>query len=524
MPTGLNDVKFNKQQGGLGRKLPGTDYISGLLFYTDATLPNGFSSSDRIKTIYSVADAVNLGITNTSLGETKSTGTYQFTTKFTVGDTFKLTVATIDSTNPVPSKAAAGTLPLANFTAVTADAVSTTTSATRLAAEINAGTLTHGWTATSSTATVTFTAAAGQGVFLNTGTPYVVTIVGAAAGTLTQNVVTGAYSDIDILYYHISEYFRIQPKGKLYVGLYATADVGTWASITLMQNFATGEIKQLGIYQKGTAFATSQLNGIQSVLTTLEGLHKPMIVWYGAEISGTADLTSMSTNLHSLSNPQVATTIGQDGANQGFKLFKATGKSITNVGEVLGAQSLAAVSESIAWLAKFQVASSELDTVAFANGQLWTSLSDGAITNLDNLGFCFLRKVPDLEGGTYHNRPYTAIALSNDFCFTHPNRTIYKAMKLVRAILLPETGRPVFVNADGTLTEDTLAYFKGLVKQALDVMLRDKELSNYNPIINPSQDVLGTNELIITVELQPVGTADYTTVNIGFNDILTTTA
>lgn len=519
----LNDVTFSKSQSGLGRALPGTDYVSGLLFYSDATLPTGFTSSDRIKPIFSVSDAVNLGITNASLGETKSTGTYQFTTKFTVGDTFKLTVATIDSTNPVSAKATAGTLTLADFTAVTADAVSTTTSATRLAAEINAGTLTHGWTATSSTATVTFTAAAGQGIFLNSGTHYVVTIVGAAAGTLTQNVVPGVASDIDILYYHISEFFRIQPKGKLYVGIYATADVSTWASITLMQNYAQGSIKQMGIYQKGTAFATSQVNGIQTVLTTLEGLHKPMVVWYAAEISGTADLTSMSTNLHTLSDPQVAVTIGQDGANKGFKIFKATGKSITNLGEVLGATALASVAESIAWLGKFQVASEELDTVAFANGQLFTTLSDGTITNLDTLGFCFLRKVPDLEGGTYHNRPYTCISLSNDFCFIHPNRTIYKAMKLVRTIILPETGRPIKVNADGTLTEDILGYFKGLVKQALDVMVRDGELSNYQPIIDPAQDVLSTSELVITIELQPIGTADFIRIPIGFTNILTTT-
>lgn len=519
----LNDVTFNKNTNGLGRPLPGTDYISGLLFYSDATLPTGFSSGSRVKPIFAVSDAVTLGITDASLGETKSTATYQFTTKFTAGDTFKITCATIASTSPIVADALAGTITLAEFTAVTADASTTTTSATRLAAEINALTYIHGFTASPSTATVTITAPEGQGIFLNSGTPYVVTIVGAAAGTLTQNVVAGIASDIDILHYHISEFFRMQPKGKLWVGIYATADVGTFASISLMQNVANGEINQLAIYQKSAAFSSAHLNAIQSQCTALEALHKPLVCQYGPDISGTADLTSFSTNLKALSDPQVSLTFGQDGAAKGFKLFKATGKSITNVGQMTGAIALAKVSESLAWLGKFQVSTTELDTVAFSNGQLFSALSDGAVTNLDTLGICFLRKVPDLSG-TFHNRPWTAVLPTSDFNEVHPNRTIYKAIKNVRAVLLPETGSPIFVNANGTLTEDVLGYFKGLVKQGLDSMVRDKELSGFNPIIDPSQNVLSTGILYITVELQPVGTANFIVVNIGFTNILTTTA
>lgn len=518
----LNDVTIVKGRGGLGIPLPGTDYVSGLLFYS-AGLPSGFSSANRIKTVFSVEDAETLGITNTSLGETKSTATYLVTTAFAVNDTFALTCATIASTSPIPADAAAGTLTLCSFTADAAAAVSTTTSATAIAAAINSGTVTHGFTATSSTATVTITAVAGQGIFLNTGTPYVVTTTGTIAGTLTQNVVAGVASDIDILHYHVSEFFRLQPKGKLYIGVYALADVGTFASITLMQNFAQGEINQLGIYQKSAAFTTAQMNTIQSVITALEALHKPLVAILAGEISGTADVAAITTNLKTLSDPQVALTIAQDGAALGFKLFKATGKSITNLGERLGAEALAAVNESVAWFAKFQVATSELDTVAFANGQLFTAVSDGAIVNLDNYGFNFLRKVIGLTG-TYHNRPYTAVAPTSDYSLTYLNRTIYKAIRSVRAVLLPETGSPVLVNADGTLTADVIGYFKGLSKQGLDPMVSNRELSGYAVLIDPSQNVISTQTLVVTVELQPTGTADFIRVNIGFTNILTTTS
>jgi hypothetical protein len=518
----FNNVTFNKGRGGLGRALPGTDYVSGLLFYS-AALPSGFTSANRIKTIYSVQDAEGLGITNASLGETKSTATDLCTTKFTAGDTYTLTCATIGSTSPIPADATAGTVTLCSFTAIAADAVSTLTSVQRIAAEINLGTSVHGFTAVAAVATVTITAPAGQGVFLNTGTPYVRTLSGVYAGTLTQNVVTGVASEIDIMHYHISEFFRLQPKGKLYVSIQATADVGTFSKVTDLQNFANGEIKQLGIYDKSTAFVTSHCTTLQSICNTLATNDKPLAsVILSGEISATADLTVFTTNLKTLTASSVSVCIGQDGAAKGFKIFKATGKSITNLGEMLGAVALAKVSESIAYLAKFQVATSELDVIAFANGQLWTALSDGTKVNLDSYGYCFLRKVVDLEGGSYHNRPYTAIADTSDYAFIHNNRTINKAIKSCRVVLLPETGSPIKVNADGTLSEDVIGYFKGLCDQALDIMVSNGELSGFATIIDPAQDILATGILTITVQLLPLGTADFIVVNIGFTDILTT--
>lgn len=509
-----NDVIFNKGQGGLGRPLAGSDYISGLLFYT-AALPSGFTATNRIKTVFSVEDAVALGITNTSIGETKSTATYLVTNKGASGDTHKLTCAVIDSVNPTASKAANGIVTLCNYTQIAADIISVDTAATRLAAEINLGTPTHGFTAVATTATVTITAPAGQGVFLNTGTPYVSTVVGTLAGTLTQNVVVGVPSEIDILYYHVSEFFRIQPKGKLYIGVFGTADATTFASVTLMQNFAQGEIVQLGIYQKTTAFATSQVATLQAVLDPLEANHKTISsVIYQADLSSVTDLTTL-TNLKLLSAKNVTVSLGQDGDNNGFKLFKATNKSIGCMGTTLGAVALAKVNESIRWIAKFNVAAAEFDTLAFANGTLYTTVSDGTIVNLDSFGYNFVKKEIGLVG-SYFSRPNTCIAATSDYTFIYNNRVIDKAIKGLRSFLLPSLSSPLVVNADGTLSEDTIGFFNSLCERALEVMQRDFELSAFKVDIDPSQDVLTDNELTIAVKLVPVGVADTITVNIGF--------
>lgn len=511
-------IVINKGQGGLGRPLEGTDYISAICHYT-ASLPSGFSSNDRIKVIYSVADAVALGITNTSIGETASTATDLCTTKFTAGDTYKLTCATINSTNPIAATAAAGTVTLCDFTAVTADAASILASITRIAAEINLGTPTHGFTASANTATVTITAPAGQGIFLNSGTPYVKTVVGSYASTLTQNVVAGVASEIDILYYHISEFFRMQPKGKLYVGIYGTADATTFASVTLMQNYALGEIKQIGIYQKTTAFATSQVTTLQAILTANENNYKPLVAVYQADFQGTADITAL-TSVRLLNAPEVSVTVGQDGAAKGFKLWKATGKTIGCMGTTLGTISLSKVSDDIAWVGAYNIANTEFDTLAFANGQLFNAVTDSGRDNVDLYGYIFLKKHVGISG-SYFTSSATCVPVTSDYAYIPNNRTILKAIANVRAYLLPQLASPLKVNSDGTLTEDMISFYETLGQRALDVMVRDSELSAFNIIINPAQNVVSTSNLVVAIELLPIGAARTITVNIGFVVALT---
>lgn len=56
-------ITFNIQQGGLGRRRPGRDYVSGLVYImTDANLPAGFGVNDRIKKVENLAEAEALGI------------------------------------------------------------------------------------------------------------------------------------------------------------------------------------------------------------------------------------------------------------------------------------------------------------------------------------------------------------------------------------------------------------------------------------------------------------------------------
>jgi hypothetical protein len=161
------------------------------------------------------------------------------------------------------------------------------------------------------------------------------------------------------------------------------------------------------------------------------------------------------------------------------------------------------------------MASDEYDTLAFANGDFYTDLSDGTISGIDTIGYIYLKKEIGIVG-SYHNRPHTAIALTSDYTFIYNNRTIDKAVRGMRSFLLPQLSSPVKVNANGTLTEDIIAYFETLCARALEVMERDNELSAFDVVIDPTQNVLSTNTLTIAVKLVPIGVADTIEVNVGF--------
>lgn len=505
----LPNIQFIQSTSGLGRPLTGTDYISGYIHYYTGTLPSGFTTTDRIKKIFSIDDAEDLGITNTGLGATASTATFQVTNKGAAGDKMSFSCITIEG-----AKLGTHTI-LAAYTQVSADVVSTTTSAARLAAEINAGTNLHGFTASPSTSTVTITAPKTEGVFLNSGTPYAASIAGTLAGTLVQNVVAGTASFIDIAWYHISEYFRIQPKGELYVGFYAQESSYAFADITTMQNFATGDIKQIGIYEQNVAFTTGMCTALQVISDANTAVYKPLQFILGAEFSATASVASLS-DLTTLTAPNVSVSIAQDGYAAGYKLWKATGKTIGTVGAMLGAVSLSAVSDSIAWVQKFQMSNgTELDTIAFGNGQLYTDLSDGQFESLNNYAYTFLLKQIGITG-SYWSNSLTAVTPTSDYSTIENNRVYQKITRVVRAALLPSLSSPLKVNADGTLTAATIGYFETLCQNPLTQMESDNELSAHKIIINPNQNVLATSTLEITLQNVPLGVARIIKVNVGF--------
>lgn len=494
----LPNITFIKGQGGLGRALPGADFISGMLFYT-ANLPSGFSTNSRVKALYSVSDAVNAGILNDYSDATASTATVTITAAGNDGDTIRVRCVNLSN------DAVSFTRTLGEYTRVGTETV--TQVATAVTASINANSQNTGFTATSAAGVITITAPKSYGTFLNSGTNYFAIVTGSLTATIVQNVVPGVASELAMYHYHISEFFRMNPKGVLYVGFYAIPATYTYAEITLMQNFAQGAIRQIGVYKRAN-YADGDIALIDAVCKANDALKRPISAVYAANLMGTVDITTLGT-LATKTNNKVSVVISQSGSGQGLYLAKTNTVSITHLGTIMGTISRANVSESIAWVNQFNLSNGVQNEVAmFANGQYYETFAslDATLEALNDKRYIFVRKFNGLSG-TYFNDSHTAIAQNSDYAYIENNRVIDKAIRVLNTAYLPYLNSPISLNADGTLTDVAVGNFEGVGETALDEMVRLSNINAYDVVVDPSQDVLSTSELVVAVSLLMPGVA-----------------
>jgi hypothetical protein len=320
-----------------------------------------------------------------------------------------------------------------------------------------------------------------------------------------------------VMYYQISEFFRINPGATLFVGIFTppvAPAVYDYMEVKTMQQFALGAIRQAGLFLT-TAFDTAQLTLMQAVSDSLDAIHMPLEILMTADFHAVADLTTL-TSVRTLTAPKVTPILGQDGAAAGAALAVSTGKSCACLGAALGAVSYAKVHECIGWVRKFNMAAVELDVPAMANGQLLSALDPNLIDSLNTKGYVFLRKHVGISG-SYFNDSHTAVVITSDYAYIESNRTMDKAIRGVRTYVLPQLNGPVKVDPDsGKLDHGTVKYIEDMANQPLVQMTRDGELSGFSAVIDPDQDVLSTSQLVIQIVNVPLGVSRNIIVKIGF--------
>ena len=497
----MNNVVFIKGQGGLGYPLPGKDYISSLLFYTNS-LPAGFSSTDRIKAVFSLNEAEALGVTNNFADETKATGVFTISASGATGDQIELKYLEPTGVN----------VSLGSYVVASGD--TNTLIAAGLVAAINAGTSVHGYSASNTGAAITITVKAGLGIYPNGGAYLTATIVGTVAGSVTTAFAGGVASKLAVYHYHISEFFRIQPKGKLWLAFFAVpSGAYDFAEVQTIQTFTNGEVRQMGVYVDSVAFNVTQTSAIQAKVNVLEGMKMGLSVIYAANMAAVSDLSTLA-DLAVLTNSNVSVVLSQDGAGAGFQLWKTVGKSITTLGATLGTVALAAVNENIAWVGKFNLSDGiELESIAFANGA--SVVSAGLQDSLDVKRYIFLRKFPNLAG-SYFNDSHTCISQSSDYAYIENNRVIDKVVRGVDSSLLPSLNSPLTLKSNGTLANSTIAFLQSQAMVNINDMLRNGELSAVSVTIDPTQNVASTSNVNITIKIVPIGVARTITIKIAY--------
>lgn len=316
------------------------------------------------------------------------------------------------------------------------------------------------------------------------------------------------------LHYHLSEIFRINPAIVLYVGLFPEADDVDFNEIKEMQNFASGKLRQIGVYAPSLALSAEKITLLQGVADILDSQDQPLSILFAGKVS---NLTTLE-NLSGIGKKNVSVVISQAGSGLGADLYNTNNqdkKSVTTIGNALAMVSLAAVNESISWVQKFP---SGIDIPAFGDGALYKALDRAVIDMLDSNHYIFLKTFAGFTG-SFYNDSHTMDMSTSDYNAIELVRTMDKAIRGIRTYLIPRLGAPLYVDpSEGTLRPDDVAFLEILAGKQLEEMERLGELSGYKVEIDPNQNVLASSCVEFIIKNIPVGVLRKIKVKIGFTN------
>ena len=323
-------------------------------------------------------------------------------------------------------------------------------------------------------------------------------------------------SSNSVEWYHIKQYFLQNPNGALYVGIFDTGVTYDFAEISTIQTFASGKIRQVAVVMPlAYAFNTSDITTIQALATANQALYQPLQVLYSPSFTG----ETTSSDIDALTDlkdgtydaPDLSIIAGYDGDGVGGTL-----SGVSMAGAALGALSKMKVSDSIAWVGQNNLLAltSDFDNPK-VGGIFISGLTSTQLDTLHDSGYIFVRKFPN-KGGAYISGAPTVTIDTDDYTDIQIRRMINKVYRGVYAELVDLLNSPIKINGStGYMDFTSVKIFEDEASKIIAQMKRADEISDGLAYVNPSQNVLSTSIVNVSVTIIPKGTAKKITVDLG---------
>ncbi len=526
-------IIIDRSTSGSGRAAPGFNYYSGGMFY--GTAPSGWASythplypsvSIKAKQILSPEAAIAAGITpNTD--NTANTWTSTCTIG-TAGNNIKITALV-----PILG-ATTASVTLCDFALV-----GSTLSAqlTEIAAAINANTYLTGFSATASSTVLTLIAPSKYGIYFNTTSPYTFTVTGSSPfvfGTATVGV-AGTASVYADAYYQISEYFRLNQTGNLWIGFISASS--SFKEILPLQLASGNLLRQMWIADTdatrgAAANIAATVTSVQAMALLLSQT-APVEIIYRPNIKAVTDPSTLPNGQTLTNTNNVQVLISQDGDAQGQLLFVESGYSISNLGAKVGTLSASRISSSDAQPVQQNNVSDgiENNVPALSNGTLVSALSislfqqlfGGTVSNTS--GYCYVgfTTYPGNVSGTFWTGNPMFITSTSRYAYMNDNRVWDAVTRIIQQTYIPYLNSEVQFNSDGSISNSSIVYLQSIGVAAITAGM----ITGINPpyisgtpivTINPSQPLQQTNVLLISVQIGENGIARVIEVTNGFSN------
>ncbi len=334
--------------------------------------------------------------------------------------------------------------------------------------------------------------------------------------------ITAAY-DVEntcLAYRHIADFYDQAAVGtKLFVMV--VAKTTTMANICLKTNAyakkllteGNGEICFWGITRvPDDAYEpsyTDQLDDdITAAMTNAQALiveefaapyHRPSrAIIEGMDWQGNAATT---LDLRTNNQNGVALVIGQDTGDA--EAHESAG-NYAFVGYVMGRLSAISVQRNIGRVKDGNLTKTK---IGFSNGGTLASIDELNQNTLNDLGFIFAWKHAG-KAGYFFNDDHVATELTSDYSSLARGRTMDKAARIIRAVLVDELLDDLEVDAaTGKLPVSVIKEIQGNMEDAINTnMTANGEISGAAIYLNPDQNYLGTDTIATELKITPKGT------------------
>lgn len=342
-------------------------------------------------------------------------------------------------------------------------------------------------------------------------------------------------------WYHISEFFRLNPDGTLYVwngGAGTTPFAAGDAADQLMAASANG-IRIMGLVYGFDPAATPVTTGgfggtvaadIAAAQVWAEAKAAAYVYVDCVVVEGYAASATL-VDLKAMDAPQVHVTVACDHGYftsypAGFKRSAAVGMVLGSIGvralsESIGSVTLARYPDSKRGSANYSLVDARLNrwvTPGLSTQQLFDDLSQTVRDNLTANAYGYAGKYEGYAG-VYYNADATCTLATDDYNTIHINRLWNEAARGVRRALTPRMNSRVRIDpSTGKIASGTIADWDAACKRELETLLIEGEIADYTFRLDPDQDVIAQGKVVTRVRIVPQGIAKAIEAEIGFTN------
>lgn len=348
-----------------------------------------------------------------------------------------------------------------------------------------------------------------------------------------------------LIWYHISEYFRLNPDGTLYVyngDAIAVSDLFSAPTLALMALSANG-IRHLGVVFGVDPGATVTITNnfpswmpqaIALAQQWVDDMYDAFVFIDNVTLEGYRLGPSAPTDLKTKNAPQVSVVVAND---HGYLADLITAEPkvayTAAVGTVLGSIGVRMLSESIGSMvleklpddARGRADYSLVDTrknrwldIYYSNGVAFNDSPQGDRDALTAAAHIYVGRFEGYPGVTFNADP-TCTTSVDDFNTIHINRVWNEVARSVRRALIPRMNSRVQIDPDsGRIKASTIADWDAAAKRAVNDLQVEDEISDFRFSLDPNQDVIANGKVTVKVSIVPQGIAKAIEALIGFTN------